>query len=40
MNPNVYAPIVPINDFATEEAAQAWIENDSEAWFTKPTSGM
>ena len=40
MDPNAYAPVMHINVFTTEEAAQAWIENDAEAWFTKLTSGM
>ncbi len=35
MDPNAYAPIMHINDFATEDEAEAWIKNEFGPWYDK-----
>ena len=35
MDQDVYAPILHIGSFASEDEAQAWITDESAAWFAK-----
>lgn len=35
MDENAYAPTMHIGNFASEDAAQAWIRDESAAWFAK-----
>ena len=35
MDSNAYVPIMHIGSFTSEDEAQAWIRDDSAAWFAK-----
>ena len=39
MDPNAYAPMMNIGDFATEAEAEAWIANESAGWYEKLMAG-
>ena len=38
IHPSTYAAVCHVTGFATEEEAQAWIENESATWLAKAES--
>jgi hypothetical protein len=40
MDPNAYASIETILGFTSEEETNAWIKDESAAWFVQKTRGM